>query len=112
MRTVVRLIPLLLPIIVSSCQLLGGSTQVRFLNSSAVTLASIQFGPLTVGALAPGLETGYADVPPGQAVLTAESQSGSWSDGTVLSIVAGHSYTISFSGASFSALMVSLTADS
>jgi hypothetical protein len=111
-RIALRTVLLLLPIVLSSCQLLGGSTQVRFLNSASFTLASVQFGSLTLGSpLAPGPATGYSPVPPGQAVLTAESQTGSWSNGVLLSIVAGHSYTIGFSGASFSAMTVTLTAD-
>ncbi len=107
-----RAILVLLPVLLSSCQLLGGGTQVRFLNSTSFTLASIQFGSLSVSSpLAPGPATGYFPVSPGQGVLTAESQAGTWTNGILLTIVAGHSYEITFSGTSFAAMTVALAAD-
>ena len=58
---------ILLPITLGGCQLLGGSTQVRFNNAtSAFTLASIQLGSLTYNSpLSSGSMTGYYAVSPG-----------------------------------------------
>ena len=99
----------------SSCQLFGGATQVRFLNStSACTLGAIVFGSVSVrSSLAPaGAETGYYPIAPGQALLQAQNQAdGAWTNGIQLSITAGHSFTITFSGTTFSSMTVSIAAD-
>jgi hypothetical protein len=103
---------LLLAVLLSSCQLLGGGTQVRFENSTTFSLVSIQFGSLLINSpLAPGPATGYFPVFPGQSVLTAESQAGTWTNGILLSVAAGQSYTITFSGTSFETMTVTMEAD-
>ncbi len=103
------LLPLLL--LLSSCQLLGGSTEVTFFNNTSFALGAIQFGPLIVGGgLAPGAQTGSYPIPPGQNVLTAESGS-AWTTAVLLSIAAGHGYLITFNpAATFSQVTVSLVA--
>jgi len=99
-------------VLLSACQLLGGGTQVRFLNSTTFPLATIQLGPLVDNSsLAPAAETSYFSIVPGQNVLTAESQTGTWTNGILLSIVAGHSYTVTFSGSAFSSMTVEMAAD-
>ncbi len=105
---------LALSALLCGCQLFGGSTQVRFQNgpTSGFVVAAVQFGALADGnPLPPGATTGYFPVMPGQSPLTAESQAGSWSNPVLFTIVAGHSYTVTFSGASFSAMTVTLAAD-
>jgi hypothetical protein len=104
---------ILLPITLGGCQLLGGSTQVRFTNAtSAFTLASIQLGSLIYNSpLSSGSMTGYYAVSPGRGVCTAQSQAGQLSNGVLLTVVAGHSYTVSFAGSSFSAMTVTMAAD-
>jgi hypothetical protein len=97
-------------LLLSSCQLLGGSTQVSFLNDTSFELATIQFGPLTVSdALAPAAQTGNYAVPPGSNVLTAEIQGGTWTNAILLSVAAGHSYLITFNQ-TISQVTVSMTA--
>ena len=97
--------------LLSSCQLLGGDTQVSFANSSSstFTIASIQFGPLTVNtALNPGTQTsGYA-VPPGENALTAQIQGGSQTTTVLFSIAADNSYVITFSPGTSSPVAVSI----
>lgn len=105
----------LFPVLLSACQLLGGGTQVRFLNNTTFTLSTIQLGPLIDGAsLAPSSETSYFSIVPGQNVLTAQS-GGQQTNGVLLSIVAGHSYTATFSfdttGTAFTDIIVTMTAD-
>jgi hypothetical protein len=97
--------------LLSSCQLFG-VTQVSFVNSTAFTITTIQLGPLIVGSpLASGGQTGSFTISPGQNVLTAESQGGAWTNAVLLSIVAGHSYTVTFNpGATFSQVTVSMAA--
>jgi len=103
---------LLLAALVSSCKLLGGATQVSFLNSTSFTLAVIQLGPLTVASpLSPSSQTGNYSIIPGQNVLTAESQDGTWTNAVLLSIAAGHTYTITFSGSAVGVMTVGITAD-
>ena len=110
-RLVLKAFILLLPIPFTSCQLLGG-TEVSFINSTAFSIAIIQFGPLVVsGPLAPSSQTRSYTITPGQNVLTAESQGGSWTNAVLLSIVAGHGYTVTFNpGATFSQVTISLAA--
>jgi hypothetical protein len=95
----------------SSCQLFG-VTQVSFVNSTVFTITTIQLGPLIVGSpLASGGQTGSFTISPGQNVLTAESQGGAWTNAVLLSIVAGHSYTVTFNaGPTFSQVTVSMAA--
>ena len=65
----------LFSVLLSACQLLGGGTQVRFLNSTTFVLATIQLGPLVDNSsLASMAETSYFSIVPGQNVLTAESR--------------------------------------
>jgi hypothetical protein len=113
-RVVILLLFLPLLLLLSSCQLLGGSTQVSFLNNTSFELVTIQFGPLTVSdALAPAAQTGNYTVPPGSNVLTAESQGGTWTNAILLSIAVGHSYLITFNPGvppTFSQVTVSMTA--
>jgi hypothetical protein len=111
-RVVILPLFLLLLLLLSSCQLLGGSTQVSFLNNTSFQLATIQFGPLTVSdALAPAAQSGNFSIPPGSNVLTAENQGGTWTNAVLLSIAAGHGYLITFNpGATFSQVTVSMTA--
>ncbi len=115
MRTSIRrcVIALALPAVLVCCQLFGGSTQVRFDNATgSVTLASIQLGSLTdASPLAPGAVTGYFSVVPGQNVLTAKSDAGALPNSVLFTIVAGHSYTVTFSGTSFLDMTVTLSPD-
>jgi hypothetical protein len=111
-RVFILLLSLPFLLSLSSCQLLGGSTQVSFLNNSSFVLATIQFGPLTVSDSLPNAtQTGNYAIPPGSNVLTAESQGGTWTNAILLSVTAGHSYLITFNpGATFSQVTVSMTA--
>jgi hypothetical protein len=100
---------IVLSTLLSSCQLFGGSTQVSFLNDTAFTLASIQLGPLTVGSLAPSIQSGDFSIPAGQDLLSAESQGGAWTNAVLLSVAAGHSYLVTFNpAATFSQITVSI----
>ena len=105
------LISFFLVVLLTSCQLLGGSTQVSFLNNTAFAFAAVQFGPLIIGGLDPSSQSGSFSIPPGQNPLSAESQGGSWTDAVLLSIAAGHSYLVTFNpAATFPQITVSLTA--
>jgi hypothetical protein len=111
-RTAAVLVAVSLSILLSSCQLLGGGTQVSFSNTTTFTITTIQFGPVIVSnPVTPGSQTGSFPIPPGQNVLTAESQNGTWTNGILLTIAVGHSYTITFSGSTFSAMIVNMKAD-
>jgi hypothetical protein len=102
---------IVLSALLSSCQLFGGNTQVSFLNNTAFTLASIQFGPLTVDGLAPSSQSGNFSIPAGQDVLSAESQGGALTTAVSLSIAAGHNYLVTFNpAATFSQITVSIAA--
>ena len=106
----------LLPVLLSACQLLGGGTQVRFSNMTTFTLVAVQLGPLIDSTpLAPSSETGYFSIVPGQNVLTAQGQAGQYTNGALLAIVAGHSYTVTFSfdatGTAFTDIIVTMAAD-
>ena len=103
---------LALPVALCFCQLFGGSTQVRFLNATSFTLAVIQFGSLVESnPLPPGPATSYFSVVPGTSSLTVESQSSQWSTPLLLPVVAGHSYTVTFTGTIFSRMAVVFSAD-
>jgi hypothetical protein len=112
LKAVILVLPImLLSALLTSCQLLGG-TEVSFVNSTVFTITTIQFGPLIVNSpLAPSSQTSSFAITPGQNVLTAQSQGGSSTNAVLLSIVAGHSYTVTFNaGATFSLVTVSLAA--
>ena len=109
-RIVLLLMAPFLSASLASCQLLGG-TDVAFINASAFTIDSIQFGALTVNAsLGPSSQTGNYSIAPGQNILTASSQ-GTQTTAVLFTIVAGHNYTVTFSGTgSFSQVTVTLAA--
>jgi hypothetical protein len=108
---ILLLLALLLPVVLASCQLLGGTT-VTFINATAFAISSIELGPLTVGGpLGPGLQTGTYSITPGQNTLTAQGPGGSQTNAVLFSIVAGHGYTITFNAAAtFSLVTVTLAA--
>ena len=93
-----------------SCQFLAGTTA-TFINSTTFTISTINLGPLTVnGPLGSGLQTGSYSITPGQNALTAQS-GGAQTNAVLLTIVAGHSYTVTFNpGATFSQVTVTLAA--
>jgi len=104
------LLLILLPVLLTSCQLLSGTT-VTFINATTFPISTIDFGPLTVsGPLNPGLQTGSYSITPGQNALTAQS-GGTQTDAVLLTIVAGHGYTVTFNpAATFSLVTVTLAA--
>jgi len=62
------------------------------------------------GPLGSGLQTGSYSITPGQNALTAQS-GGAQTNAVLLTIVAGHSYTVTFNpGATFSQVTVTLAA--
>ena len=98
----------------SSCQLFGGVTQVRFLNSTtSFTFSVVVFGSVTVSPLPPAAQpTGYYPIVPGPDLLLAQDQaSGVWTSAIQFTIAAGHSYTIVFSELTPGTLTISFTAD-
>jgi len=102
---------LLFAVLLSSCTIFQPTTQVTFVNNTSFILANIKLGSLTVGSsLTPSTQTGVYSITPGQSVLTAESQNGTWTNEVLLSIAAGHSYTITFSGSKFETMTASMTA--
>jgi len=85
---------------------------VRFQSSATFTLASIQFGSVLDSApLAPGSTTSYFPIAPGQNVLTAQDQTGAGSNAILLTVVAGHSYTVGFTGGTIATMLVTFAAD-
>jgi len=107
------IVALSLPIAVCSCTLFGSGTQVRFQSSASFTLAAIQFGSvLDSTPLASGSITSYYSIAPGQSVLTAQDQiTGTWSNAILLTVVAGHSYTVAFAGSTFVSMSATFSAD-
>ncbi len=101
-------------IALAGCELFGGGTKVRFLNAtSSYTFTSISFASVLVSStLGPGQETPYVTVSPGQDLLIAQIQGRDQTNGIQFTIVAGHSYTITFSVDATSTLVVSITTDS
>lgn len=100
-----------LSVLLTSCQLFGG-TNVTFINSTSFAIATIQFGPLAVsGPVNPSSQTASYTITPGQNALAAEGPGGAQTNSVLLTIVAGHSYTVTFNpAASFPQVTVTLVA--